>query len=112
MANEVDPVATGWSRVEEDWDSPEAHRRFLGLCAELDRLADAGTRYRSVRDNDPQRAETAAKQIDSVLAVAMAKLDVTKTVARPRKNRRVLYMAVGVALAMVVYVYMSLGGFR
>ena len=55
-----DPIEVAWREVEASWEDEAAHKRFLTLCQSFDRLADAGARYRAVREGDEERAEMAA----------------------------------------------------
>ena len=71
---DADVYAEAWTRVEAAWDDPDAHARFQALCAETGRLAEAGTRYRAVRESDPSRAEVASRQIDKLHALALTQL--------------------------------------
>ena len=70
----VDPVDEAWGRVEQAWGDAEEHRRFVGVCMALDRLPEAGRRYREVRERDPSRAESAAGHIDKLLSLASQQL--------------------------------------
>ncbi len=36
-----DAIATAWEEVDHCWEDEAAHRRFVALCAALNRLADA-----------------------------------------------------------------------
>lgn len=80
----VDPIDEAWARVEADWGDAEAHRRFVGVCVALDRLPEAGKRYREVRETDPARSEEAANQIDRLIALATQQLHDTRV--RPATN--------------------------
>ncbi len=89
----VDPIDEAWARVEGEWANPEAHRRFVGVCVALERLPEAGRRYREVRETSPERAEHAQKQIDALITLATQQLQDTR-VARPEaKHKRTLTWA-------------------
>ncbi len=97
-----DAIEAAWQRVEESWDDEKAHKAFLTLCASVDRLGDAGRRYRAIRESDPARAEVASAQIDRVLGLAMQNLAVLKTPHEKRSGRtKMLLVAVGVSGAMI-----------
>ena len=86
-----DPIEEAWDRVLTHWDDDEAHRKFIALCATLDRLEFAGTRYRKIRDTEPVRAEQASSQIDRLFAEAMKRLEPLRTQA-PRRAKGVLLL--------------------
>jgi hypothetical protein len=89
----VDPIEEAWAQVETDWKSEEAHRRFVGLCAALDRLPDAGKRYREVRETDPSRREDAIKRIDTLIALAAQQLQDTRVGPVATQHKRTLTWA-------------------
>lgn len=86
----VDPVDEAWGKVEEAWGDAEAHRRFVGVCMALDRLPDAGRRYREIRERDPARAEAAERHIDKLLVLATQQLQDTRVVPETRGHKRTL----------------------
>ncbi|MFW6050320.1 MAG: hypothetical protein ACODAU_04055 [Myxococcota bacterium] len=97
-----DPVEQAWKRVMERWDDPEAHGAFLALCMELDRMPEAGRRYREVRDTDPERSDEARRRIDELLAFAMHHLESSRTgPPAGRRGRRLFWVALGLSLFMV-----------
>lgn len=103
VADEPDPIDEAWARLEGSWDDADAHRRFIGLCATLERLPEAGRRYREVRDSDPDpdRRADAEKQIDRLLGFAMQSLETMRT-EPPRRARSVLLLvALAVTVAMI-----------
>ena len=89
----VDPIEEAWARVEADWGDEEAHRRFIGICVALERLPDAGRRYRHVRENDPARREEAAKRIDGLIVLATQQLQDTRAVPSTTQHKRTLTWA-------------------
>lgn len=88
-----DPIDEAWAKLQADWDDGDAHRKFIGLCATLDRLPEAGRRYRDVRDNDPdpERRAAAEAHIDRLLGFAMQSLETLRT-EPPRRARSVLLL--------------------
>lgn len=104
-----DPVDVAWREVQADWASERAHKKFLTLCASLDRLAEAGKRYRAVKDSDPDRAEVASEQIDRLLGLAMQNLQVLKSEPKTRSGKQVLFLiALGISGALVVTAVMAM----
>ena len=89
----VDPIEEAWTKVEADWGNDEAHRRFIGVCVALERLPDAGLRYRQVRENDPARREEAMKRIDGLIALATQQLQDTRVVPSTSQHKRTLTWA-------------------
>jgi hypothetical protein len=90
----LDPIDEAWARVEAEWGNEDAHRRFVGVCVALDRLPEAGKRYREVRENDPARQDAAMKQIDRLIALATQQLQNTRvTPANTTEHKRTLTWA-------------------
>jgi hypothetical protein len=89
----VDPIDEAWARVEAEWGNHEAHRRFVGVCVALDRLPEAGKRYRAVRETDPVRRDDAAKQIDGLIALATQQLQDTRVRPTGTDHKRTLTWA-------------------
>jgi hypothetical protein len=95
-----DPIERAWADVEASWNQPEVHKRFLFVCDSLDRLAEAGRRYRAVKDGDPERRAVAEKQIDALLGLAMTRVKADKT--EPRTGRsRVEWIGIGLAVVLL-----------
>jgi len=97
----ADALVASWEAVLRDWESDDAHRRFLALGAATGRLAEAGQRYRQVRDGDAARAAEAERRIQAVLALATEQLLRQKTPAPERGTPRLTLIALGVALVIV-----------
>jgi hypothetical protein len=89
----VDPIEEAWAAVEADWGNEEAHRRFVGVCVALDRLPEAGKRYREVRESDPARRDDAAKQIDTLITLATQQLQDTQVKPPTNEHKRTLTWA-------------------
>jgi len=89
----VDPIEEAWARVEAEWGNEDAHRRFVGVCMALDRLPEAGQRYRKVRETDPARRDDAARQIDRLIALATQQLQDTRVEPASTEHKRTLTWA-------------------
>ena len=89
----MDPVDKAWAKVEEAWEDAEAHRRFVAACIALDRLPEAGRRYRDVRERDPARAKAAEAHIHKLLALATQQLQDTRVVPSTAGHKRTLTWA-------------------
>ncbi len=89
----VDPIDEAWARVEADWGDEEAHRRFVGVSMALERLPEAGKRYRHVQEVDPSRSEDAARRIDKLIVLATQQLQDTRVVPTTTEHKRTLTWA-------------------
>jgi len=95
-----DPLVSAWAAVEADWESADAHKKFLALSDSLDRLAEAGKRYRAVKETDATRRAAADKHIEQLLGLAMKRVRVDKV--EPTKQRsRVEWIAFGVSIVLI-----------
>ncbi|MEM7434601.1 MAG: hypothetical protein AAF436_05565 [Myxococcota bacterium] len=105
----MDPVDEAWGGVEAEWESDEAHRRFVGVCVALDRLPEAGKRYREVRERDPARREAAAAQIDKLLALATQRLEDTRvTPAVSDHKRTIQWVAFAIMMGLMAVAWWML----
>lgn len=86
----LDPIDEAWARVEADWASEEAHRQFVAVCVALDRLAEAGKRYRDARETDPSRSEDAARHIETLIVLATQRLLDTRVAPATSNHKRTL----------------------
>ncbi len=94
-----DPVEQAWAAVESDWGSAEAHKKFLVLCDTLDRLPEAGKRYRAIKESSPERRAEAERRIDELLGFAMARVRLDKV--EPAKTRsKVEWVALGLSIVL------------
>ena len=89
----MDPIDEAWATVEAEWGNEEAHRRFVGVCVALDRLPEAGKRYREVREADPARREDAVKRIDTLIVLATQQLQDTRVGPSTTEHKRTLTWA-------------------
>ncbi len=98
----MDPIEEAWARVEAEWENEDAHRRFVGVCVALDRLSEAGQRYREVRETDPARRDDAAKQIDTLIALATQQLQDTRVQPATTEHKRTLTWAAFFIMLMLM----------
>ena len=89
----VDPLDEAWALVEAEWGDEDAHRRFVGVCVALDRLPEAGKRYREVRETDPARRDDAMKRIDTLITLATQQLQNTRVQPAGTTHKRTLTWA-------------------
>jgi hypothetical protein len=104
-------IEAAWQRVLESWGDPEVHRKFVALCASLGALAEAGTRYRAIREKDPARAEVAAAQIAKIVAAAVSGLEPLRTPPRKRPPLALYVIAAVIAVALLAGVFYALQAF-
>lgn len=98
----MDPIEEAWAEVEAEWEDAEAHRRFVGVCMALDRLPEAGKRYRKVQESDPNRGDVAAKQIDKLIVVATQQLQDTRATPSTHEHKRTLqWVAFAIMLGLM-----------
>lgn len=102
----IDPVSEAWRAVEADWSSTEAHRRFLAVCDSLDRLAEAGRRYRIVKETDPNRRAAAEARIEELLGLAMKRVRLDRTEPSQRRSR-LEWVALGLSIVLVTAAILS-----
>lgn len=98
----MDPIEEAWARVEVEWGNEDAHRRFVGVCVALDRLPEAGQRYRQVRETDLARRDDAAKQIDTLIALATQQLQDTRAQPATTEHKRTLTWAAFFIMLMLM----------
>ena len=104
---DADPIERAWSELQVSWDDEQAHRRFIAACATAGALPSAGRLYREVRDTDPARSAVARRQIDAVMAAALANLDLARA-PRSTARRRLHWVAVGLSTFFVLYTVLSI----
>lgn len=98
---ESEQIEAAWQKVLEDWDDDDAHKRFIVLCESFNILHEAGSRYRAIRESEPERGDQAKKQIDRILVSAMSKLSVERSEPQKRPPRAVWILAVVLFLALL-----------
>jgi hypothetical protein len=98
-----------WKNVLDHWDEDKAHAAFLDGCRMRAKLAEAATRYRGMT-GDHERGPQAEKRLKSVLAIAMAELEVSRTpdtvVKRSAGSLVLLVVLVAATLGLLIYVSM------
>jgi hypothetical protein len=106
MRDPEDPFETAFRELEAHWTEDAAHRRFIAFCATQGALAEAGKRYRKVREEDPERREEAARRIDAVLAHALQHMQLTKSEVTP--TARNLRWVVGACVCLALFALFTL----
>jgi hypothetical protein len=100
-------VTAAFRALERDWQSDDAHRRFIALCAAQGALGEAGRCYRGVRDGDPARSDDAARRLQQVTAAALEQLAQARS-ARPARGRRLMWLMVGICGFFVIQAVLTL----
>jgi len=100
VADEVE-LAAEWERLATAWDDPRAHQRFLALADASGALAEAGRRYRGVRDGDPARRAEAERRIEEILGRALARMKPERSDETRRLRSRVEWVGYGVSAALI-----------
>lgn len=104
-----DPFERAFRVVESAWDDDAAHRRFIAFCAAQSALGEAGRRYRSVRENDPARAERAKRWSDAVLAAAMQNMKLAREHPEPpRTIKAVGWLSLIISAVLIGYGVLAL----
>lgn len=98
-ADESDPIAVAWEKVDLAWDEDREHERLLELARVVDRLADVARLYREARER-PERRARAERQLDRLLAIALSNLVRTPEARLEAPRKRVV--AFGYVLAIVL----------
>lgn len=95
-----------WAELQARWEDPQAHRAFLARFGDLEALARAGARYRSVLERTPDDAPAAAGRDEvlrkaTVLGLAAVPRTVPPAPASPWVKRGLLAVLslLGVGLA-------------
>lgn len=91
-------LAKAWETVRAEWADEARHAAFIELCAQQQRLPDAGALYRGVKEREPERAELAERQLQRIMARALSMLaqHAPQPIA-PSARRVVLLVAVVVS---------------
>lgn len=103
-AGEADALEAAWRAVLDDWGSPDAHKRFLVLADATGRLAEAGKRYRAIRERDADEARRAeaARRIDEILSLAIVRVSAATPRGEARETRsRIEWIALGVSAVLI-----------
>jgi hypothetical protein len=100
-------IDAAWDRLQADWQSDEAHRRFISLCALHGALAEAGGRYRALRETDATRSADVERRLSAVLAAALEQLSSARR--KPRApTKRAMWLMVGACGFLVIYAVLAL----
>lgn len=90
----MNPDAEGaWTELQDDaWTDDKAHERFLLLADAAGELAEAGRRYRAAKEaadraGDAERKARADRQLERIVALAMARMARERTTAPVRRGR-------------------------
>ena len=74
----------------------------MAVCVALDRLPEAGKRYRNVRDSDAERRDDAVRHIDSLIAFASQQLQDTRVEPKETGHKRTLTWAAFIMMLLLM----------
>jgi hypothetical protein len=100
-------IGAAWDKLQADWQSDEAHRRFVALCATYGALGEAGSRYRALREADPSRSAEIELRQKAVMAAALAEMSNAQT-PRPGPTKRIMWLMVGACGFVVIQAILAL----
>lgn len=97
-----------WKNVLDHWDEDRAHAAFLDACQRVDRLVEAAVRYRGMAA-DRDRGPRAQQHLAAVTALALAKLEASRTPARSTRpaHAGIVLVAVFVLATIVLLAYLN-----
>jgi hypothetical protein len=100
-------IDASWNKLQADWQSDDAHRRFIALCALHGALGEAGSRYRTLRETSPELAPDVDRRLNAVMAAALEQLERARTKPRER-GKRAMWLMVGACGFVVIYAVLTL----
>lgn len=100
-------IGAAWDKLQAEWQSDEAHRRFIALCATYGALGEAGSRYRALREADPARSGEIELRQKAVMAAALAQMSGART-PRPARKNRMMWLMVGACGFVVIQAILAL----
>ena len=101
MSDDEDDLDRAWAEVLAAWDDEKAHSRFVALAGATGRHAEAGRRYREVKETDPARRAVAERRIDEILGHAVAHALGARRVEPAVARSRLEWIALGVSTALI-----------
>ena len=79
-------LETLWKHALDHWDNDAAHRAFLEHCQKSGQLVEAAVRYRGMK-GDHARGALAEKKLTAITALALARLELSRTPDRKKQGR-------------------------
>lgn len=99
-----------WKNALDHWDEDKAHVAFLEACRERGKLAEAAARYRGM-SADRDRGPEADQRLKSILAIALAQMETSRTpepvVKRRAGNLALLVMLIAATIGLLAYLAMG-----
>jgi hypothetical protein len=97
-----------WKHVLDHWDDQAAHTLFLDACQKGDRLVEAAVRYRGMAA-DRDRGPVAQKRLASVTALALTKLEASRSVSStpPPQYGGIALIVVFVLATLILLSYLN-----
>lgn len=94
-----DALERAWREVLEHWEDDARHERFVALGDALDRLPETARRYRSAKEAQGARSETASRWLEAITARALSRMSSSPREAPPKRSR-LEWIAFGVSFAL------------
>jgi hypothetical protein len=98
---EDDDLERAWSQVLGAWDDEDAHKRYVVLADATGRLAEAGRRYREIKEREPARRAIAERRIEEILGKAIAEMKVLERSEPGVARSRLEWIGLGVSVALI-----------
>lgn len=97
-----------WKHVLDHWDDAASHRAFLEHCRERNELVEAAVRYRGMKGDHARRAQ-AERQLTAIAAVALLRLESSRSPDRRKPARFLSYLLVAFFLSATLGLLAYLG---
>ena len=104
-------LETLWKNALDHWDNDAAHRAFLDHCQKHGQLVEAAVRYRGMK-GDHARGAVAEKKLAAITALALARLEISRSPDRRKQGRWVGLVLVALFVAATIGLLAYLGPVR
>jgi hypothetical protein len=101
-------LETLWKNALDRWEDEAAHRAFLEYCRQRNQLVEAAVRYRGMK-GDHARGPLAERKLTAITALALARLEGSRTPDPRRRSRVFGYLLVAFFIAATVGLLAYLG---
>jgi hypothetical protein len=85
-----------WQKLEQSWDEPGAHERFLDHCLQTQQLTQAAARYRAETERDTSR------QLRRVTELALSQLAASRTPRSIVRRNAASLLAVAIMMSLSI----------
>jgi hypothetical protein len=104
-------LETLWRHALDHWDDDAAHRAFLEHCQHRNLLPEAAARYRGMK-GDHARGAVAEKKLQTITALAMARLESARTPDRRKQSHFMSYLLIALFIFGTLGLLAYLGPLR